>query len=83
LRRAVASIISLLPRGIFDQTTTKVTGEAFDAACKALPDTGQPAVVQDVMARRAIEAARKGERDPDRLRDAAIAAVKRTIRKYD
>jgi len=46
--------------------------EAFDAACKALNDTGQPESVLEVMAERIITAARLGERDPVRLRKAAL-----------
>jgi hypothetical protein len=34
-------------------------GQAFDAACKALHDTGQPKIVHEVMARRIIRAARR------------------------
>ncbi len=54
--------------------------EAFDAACRELDDAGQPAVVHEVLARRIIDAARKGERDPTRLRDVALAALARTKR---
>jgi hypothetical protein len=71
----VASIIPFLPRGVFDDAVTKVMGEAFDAACKALHDTGQPALVHEVMAWRIIEAARRGERDVGKLRAAALAAL--------
>jgi len=46
--------------------------EAFDAACKALNDTGQPESVLEVMGERIIAAARLGERDPVRLRKAAL-----------
>jgi hypothetical protein len=49
-------------------------GEAFDAACKALHDRGQPTVVYEVMAR-IIAAARKGESDVWRLRCAALQAL--------
>jgi hypothetical protein len=49
-------------------------GDAFDAACKELRDTGQPAVAREVLAERIIALARSGERDPARLRDAALAA---------
>jgi len=55
-------------------------GEAFDAACKALHDTGQPTVVHEVMARRIIAAARKGERDVGRLRSAALEALAKSTR---
>jgi len=50
----------------FDDEATRLMGEAFDAACKGLRDTGQPIVVQEVIAKRIIKAAMKGERDPAR-----------------
>jgi hypothetical protein len=58
--------------GVFDDATIRTIGEAFDAACKELKDTGQPDVVQEVMVQRIISAARRGERSPMRLRDAAL-----------
>jgi hypothetical protein len=75
-----ASIIQSLPRGVFDDAATKRMGEAFDAACKAMHDTGQPHVVYEVMAKRIIAAATKGERDVTRLRDAALAALANSSR---
>jgi hypothetical protein len=60
--------------GVFDDHATKVMGEAFDAACKDLHDTGQPSVVYEVVATRIIEAAKSGERDPEKLRDWALTA---------
>jgi hypothetical protein len=71
----VASIIPFLPRGVFDDDETNVMGQAFDSACKALHDTGQPPVVHEVMARRIIAAARAGERDVIKLRAAALTAL--------
>ena len=41
----------------FDDETTRLMGEAFDAACKGLRDTGQPALVREIIARRIIKAA--------------------------
>ena len=76
----MASILPFIPRGVFDDADTKTLGEAFDAACKALHDTGQPALVQEVLARRIIAAARKGERDLRRLRQAALAALQNASR---
>ena len=39
-------------------------------------DTGQPALVREIIARRIIKAATKGERDPARsLRNAGLAAL--------
>ena len=71
----MGSILPFLARGVFDDSATRVMGAAFDAARKALDDTGQPHLVQEVMARRIIAAARKGERNFFRLRDAALVAV--------
>jgi hypothetical protein len=59
----------------FDDEATRLMGEAFDAACKGLRDTGQPSAVQEVIAKRIIKAAMKGERDPARLRKAGPAAL--------
>ncbi len=74
----MGSIIAFLPRGVFDDKTTRLMGDAFDSACVALHDKGQPTIVHEIMARRIIVAVRKGERNPRRLRDAALAAVKRS-----
>jgi hypothetical protein len=77
---AVASIVPFIPPGVFDDATTKAMGEAFDTACEALHDRGQPTVVYEVLARRIIAAARKGERDVGRLRNVALKALARSKR---
>ena len=59
----------------FDDEATRVMGEAFDAARKALYSTGQPQIVYDTIAARIIAAAQKGERDPVRLRNAGLAGL--------
>jgi hypothetical protein len=68
---------SVLPfvKSDFDDEATRLMGEAFYAACEGLPDTGQAALVREIIAKRIIEAARKGERDPVRLRNAGLAAL--------
>ena len=68
------------PAGVFDDHATKVMGEAFDAARKDLHDTGQPDLVYEVIAKRIIEAAKSGERDPEKLRDWALTAFGRKQR---
>jgi len=73
------SVVRFLPRGVFDDDATHAMGQAFDSALALLGEKFQPKVIHEVIARRIITAARKGERDPDRLRDTAIAAVKRSI----
>src|SRR6478752_1100941 len=72
----MASILPFIRnKSDFDDEATRLMGEAFDAACKGLRDTGQPVVVQEVIAKRIIKAAMKGERDPARLRKAGLAAL--------
>jgi hypothetical protein len=65
----------LLNRSDFGDETTRLMDEALEAVCKDLHDTGQPALVREIIAKRIIEAAKKGERDPVRLRNAGLAAL--------
>ena len=74
-RGVVGSILPFWPRVVFDDADTRVMGAAFDAACEELRDTWQSPVVRELMAKRIIDAARAGERDVDRLRDAALAGL--------
>jgi hypothetical protein len=60
---------------VFDDRMTAIMGEAFDAACKELHDTGQPPIVYEVIARRIIDGIKAGERDPVRLRNLGLAAL--------
>jgi hypothetical protein len=73
----VASILPFIKKTgtAFDDFATKAMGEAFDAACKELHDSGQPQIVYEVIAKRIIDAAKRGERDIARLRDAGLAAL--------
>jgi hypothetical protein len=76
----VASILPFIRlRSDFDDEATRIMGEAFDAACIEIRDTATLTLSHDVMievmAKRIIDAARKGERDPIRLRDIALAAL--------
>lgn len=61
--------------GVFDDHATRVMGEAFDAARKALHSRGQPPIVVEIIAARIIAAASKGERDPIQLRNAGLAGL--------
>jgi hypothetical protein len=58
--------------GAFEPEAITAMSEAFETACQ-LHATGQHEVVREVIARRIIIAARFGERDPARLREAALA----------
>ena len=73
----VASILPFIgaETDYFDDRVTKILGDAFDAACKKLHDKGQPSIVYEVIARRIIDAAKKGVRDPVLLGDIGLAAL--------
>jgi hypothetical protein len=52
----MASILPFIrDKSDFDDEATRIMGEALDAACVGLPDTGQPAVVREIIAKRIIE----------------------------
>ena len=67
----VSSIVPIFRGSGFDAETTQDLGRAYDIACRSLHVKGQPPVIQEALAKKIIEAAQRGERDPDRL--AAIA----------
>ena len=63
----------------FDPDTTFILGQAFDMACALLGHTAQPTAVREAIAESIIKAAKAGERDPVRLRDAGLAALSASI----
>ncbi len=63
---------SFIGPGAFGPEALAAMSEAFEAAFKALQDTGRPNVVPEAIAGRIIAAAKLGERDPVRLREAAL-----------
>ena len=72
----VASILPFIrPRSDFDDRMTRVLGASLMPP--TLHDSGQPEGVYEVIARRIIAAAKKGERDPVRLREIGLAALQR------
>jgi hypothetical protein len=76
---AAMQIHSLMQPGAFGPEAIAVIGDALDAALKELQDIGQSDVqseaVRETIAVRIIGAARLGERDPARLRAAALSGV--------
>jgi hypothetical protein len=61
----------------FDTESTTALALAYDSAV-ALIDSSQPDVMREVVARRIIALALKGERDPARLCAGALATVARS-----
>jgi hypothetical protein len=71
----MAGILPFFRGAAFDYDLTQAMGEAFERACHSLHDLGQPDLVRDIIARRIIEVARRGERDPDELCERALQAL--------
>lgn len=80
-RVGLLSVLRFIPIGVFDDATVRDIGRAFDLACKQLNDSGQPDVVHEVMIKRIIAAARKGESDVKRLRDAGLTGLRTSNRR--
>ena len=70
---AAMPINSYLEDGAFSPEAIAAMGEAFDAACKELHVTDQSNALRTLIAVVVIEAARRGELNPSRLRTAAVA----------
>ena len=65
------------PETTFDPDAVAIMSSAFDAALALLNDQNQSPTVREIIAKRIIAAAMKGERDPERLRQEAINAISR------
>jgi hypothetical protein len=61
------NIHSLIKDVSFDDQAMRAMGEAYDRACDSLGTFGAAVTVREIMAKRIIEAAKMGERDPSRL----------------
>jgi hypothetical protein len=59
----------------FDAETTTLVGQAFDKVCRELHDRGQSDSVKEIIAKRIINIAARGERDPDEMCKAALMAL--------
>ena len=68
----MSKIIPVFKASGFDDEATQILGSAYDIACRSLHSKGQPPVVQAALAKKIIEAAQFGERDPDRLASIAL-----------
>ncbi len=65
---------SFMQPGTFDPRAVAAMSEAFEAACKEIEiqGTDQAEAKHEIIARRIMAAAILGERDPVRLREAAL-----------
>jgi hypothetical protein len=65
----------LLESAAYDPETVRALCIAYDRAKNELHDTGQPEIVREILARRILELAAKGERDPARLCSGALSSL--------
>ncbi len=59
----------------FDGEAMRAMGEAYDQACEVLGNFGTAVTVREIMAKRFIEVANTGERDPSSLYRQALKTL--------
>jgi hypothetical protein len=59
----------------FEPEATRLLGQAYDLACRGLHDKGQPDIIREMIAERIISLAVKGQRDPQKLSEAALKSL--------
>ena len=69
-----AQVLQISDRA-FDAEVTALICQAFDKTCRALHDTGQPDSVKEIIAKRIIDIAGRGERDPGKMCEAALISL--------
>jgi hypothetical protein len=69
------SIEPFLPNLNFSSQLLAIMEDAFGRACKSLQDSGQPKLVQEIIASRIIRLAQSGERDPRKLCEDAVRGL--------
>ena len=68
-------IKALLADTSFDPEAVRLLGQAFDHACGEIHANGQPSLIREIIAKRIIELASDGERDPIKLSEAALTSL--------
>jgi hypothetical protein len=78
----MAKIVPFLQHEAFDPETTHLMVQAFDGAWESLRETGHVATApfkadatRETLAKRILELAQRGERDPIRLKDYAVKGL--------
>jgi len=71
----MSSVLPLFLESAFDAEATRTLGHAYDIACRALHPKGRLPVIQEQLARTIVEAAERGERDPERLAGIALGSL--------
>ena len=71
----MSEVVDLFQDVAFDPETVAVLCDAYARARKSLHDSGQPQIVNEVIATGIIALAKQGERDPDKLAEGALKAL--------
>jgi hypothetical protein len=71
----MARILKFIQPGRFDPTHTEALIAAYEKAVSRMAKTGSSVVVCEMIAKQIVEAARRGETDPDRLCQAALDTI--------
>jgi hypothetical protein len=66
----------LLQEGTFDPDAVAAMSAAFEEACRALGLAERTDPLRDLVAQKVIDCARAGERDPVRLRESVLKAIR-------
>ena len=59
----------------FDNQATAAMTQAYEKACQSMRDWGQPDILKELIAKRIIDLARRGECDPDQLCEQALRSL--------
>lgn len=70
-----------LNEAVFDPKAIEVMNTAFTAACKSLQLVIRDDPTTQIVARTIIDIARTGERDPQRMHDLALLALKESYQR--
>jgi hypothetical protein len=71
----VSPIADFIGNTTYDADAVRVMSVAYDTVLKELHDRGQPAIVQEVIAKRIVELAAIGERNPKRLCETVLSEL--------
>ena len=71
----MTSIVPFISNAVFEPAEIKTMSDAYDKAIEDVHGFGHPNRIEgEIIAARIISLTKGGERDPDRLRERAIAA---------
>ena len=74
----MAEILQFRPRlTVFAPEQTSAMGDAYDKAIAALPDRDSGFMVRELLAKRIIRLARRGECDPEHLCSSALTGFRK------